>query len=115
MEFRYFTIEDFACQETGENRIKPEFVSELDDLRADCGFPFIVTSGYRSRDHSLEKTKKVAGQHTHGNAADIQVSNGLQRMAIVRKALDRGFTGIGVAKSFVHLDTRDSEPVMWTY
>jgi hypothetical protein len=36
-------------------------------------------------------------------------------MAIVSKALEHGFKGIGVAKSFVHLDTRDSEPVMWTY
>ena len=115
MEFRYFKMEDFACSETGENGIREDFVFQLDDLRAECGFPFVVTSGYRSRDHSIEKTKKVGGQHTRGNAADIQVTNGLQRMAIVSKALDRGFTGIGVAKSFVHLDTRDSEPVMWTY
>ena len=115
MDFRYFTIEDFACSETGENGIQPEFVSALDDLRHECGFPFVVTSGFRSVDHSIEKTKKVGGRHTRGDAADIQVTNGLQRMAIVRKALEHGFKGIGVAKSFVHLDTRDSEPVMWTY
>ena len=87
----------------------------LDDLRHKCGFPFVVTSGFRSKDHSIEKTKKVGGRHTRGDAADIQVTNGLQRMAIVSKALEHGFKGIGVAKSFVHLDTRDSEPVMWTY
>ena len=115
MEFRYFQIEDFACQETGENGIKPEFVLALDDLRHKCGFPFVVTSGFRSKDHSIEKTKKVGGRHTRGDAADIQVTNGLQRMALVSKALEHGFKGIGVAKSFVHLDTRDSEPVMWTY
>ena len=115
MEFRYFQIEDFACQETGENGIKPEFVLALDDLRHECGFPFVVTSGFRSKDHSIEKTKKVGGRHTRGDAADIQVTNGLQRMALVSKALEHGFKGIGVAKSFVHLDTRDSEPVMWTY
>ena len=115
MEFRYFKIEDFACQETGENGIQPEFVLALDDLRHECGFPFVVTSGFRSKDHSIEKTKKVGGRHTRGDAADIQVTNGLQRMALVSKALEHGFKGIGVAKSFVHLDTRDSEPVMWTY
>ena len=115
MEFRYFQIEDFACHETGENGIQPEFVSALDDLRHECGFPFVVTSGFRSKDHSIEKTKKVGGRHTRGDAADIQVTNGLQRMALVSKALEHGFKGIGVAKSFVHLDTRDSEPVMWTY
>ena len=115
MDFRYFDIEDFACSETGENDIKPAFVLALDDLRHECGFPFVVTSGFRSKDHSIEKTKKVGGRHTRGDAADIQVTNGLQRMAIVSKALEHGFKGIGVAKSFVHLDTRDSEPVMWTY
>jgi len=115
MEFRYFDIEDFACSETGENGIQPEFVAALDDLRHECGFPFVVTSGFRSKDHSIEKTKKVGGRHTRGDAADIQVTNGLQRMALVSKALEHGFKGIGVAKSFVHLDTRDSEPVMWTY
>ena len=26
-----------------------------------------------------------------------------------------GFNGIGVAKSFVHVDTRESSPVVWSY
>jgi len=26
-----------------------------------------------------------------------------------------GFNGIGVAKSFVHVDTRKSSPVVWSY
>jgi len=26
-----------------------------------------------------------------------------------------GFTGIGVAAGFVHVDTREGDPVMWTY
>ncbi len=26
-----------------------------------------------------------------------------------------GFTGIGIAKTFVHVDSRDSTPVIWTY
>jgi len=26
-----------------------------------------------------------------------------------------GFNGIGVAKTFVHVDTRDSESVVWSY
>ena len=38
--FKYFTLEEFACQETGENGIKEEFVTSLDALRDECGFPF---------------------------------------------------------------------------
>jgi len=26
-----------------------------------------------------------------------------------------GFTGIGIAKTFVHVDTRKSVPVLWSY
>ena len=28
--FKYFTLEEFACQETGENEISEEFVHALD-------------------------------------------------------------------------------------
>ena len=45
----YFTKEEFACQHTGENEIKDTFLLKLDLLRARCGFPFVITSGYRSR------------------------------------------------------------------
>ena len=43
-EFRYFKLSDFDCQETGENEIDLDFVMALDELRDDCGFPFIITS-----------------------------------------------------------------------
>jgi hypothetical protein len=36
-------------------------------------------------------------------------------MIVVREAIQLGFTGIGVAKGFVHVDTRTTAPVMWTY
>jgi zinc D-Ala-D-Ala carboxypeptidase len=115
MDFRYFQIEDFDCQETGENRMDAGFIEKLDELRETCGFPFVVTSGYRSPRHSLEIKKKAPGSHTKGYACDIATSNGMQRLAIVKHALAAGFTGIGIHRSFVHVDTRDSEPVMWVY
>jgi len=43
------------------------------------------------------------------------VSNGVERMKIVKEALDMGFGGIGVARGFVHVDMRTTTPVMWTY
>ena len=116
MDFRYFQIEDFACQETGENEIRYDFVSALDDLRGVCGFPFIITSGYRSPSHSAEARKAHPGQHTHGIAADIKVTGGAQRHAHVSNAIKLGvFRGIGVAKTFIHVDTRDTDPMIWQY
>ena len=115
MDFRYFDIEDFVCQQTGENEIRWDFVSALDDLRGVCGFPFIVTSGYRSPLHSIEAAKEKPGQHTVGNAADIKVRNGVERFTIVKNAIALGFKGIGIANTFVHVDTRENDAVIWTY
>ena len=104
-DFKYFKLSDFNCRETGENEMDEAF-----------GFPFYVTSGYRSPNHSIEKRKKVAGTHARGIAADIAVNGGRQRMQIVRHACALGFVGIGVAKGFVHVDVRDDfKPVLWCY
>lgn len=111
----YFKLSEFACKETGENRISPEFVAGLDELRERCGFPFVITSGYRSPIHSKEAKKDKPGMHTKGIAADIYVESGVQRRAVVAHALDLGYGGIGVAKTFVHVDKREGQPVMWTY
>ena len=54
----YFTREEFACQYTGENEISDRLLLKLDLLRARCGFPFVITSGYRSVDHPIEAKKK---------------------------------------------------------
>lgn len=113
--YKHFHISEFRCRETGENDMKPEFIHMLDELREKCGFPFTITSGYRSTQHSIEVRKEQPGTHTQGIAADIAVSNGFERMNIVHEALKMGFSGIGVAKSFVHVDMRTTTPVMWTY
>lgn len=116
MTFRFFTLEEFDCQETGENQMQEEFIHALDTLRYECNFPFKITSGFRSEKHSLEAKKSSGpGQHTRGIAADIAVSGGAQRFTVVSKAIKLGFSGIGVHKSFVHVDTRQGVPVLWEY
>ena len=118
---KYFNEEEFACKYTGENEIKYKFIERLDELREACGFPFVITSGYRHKTHPVEarKAKPGTGTHAQGIAADIKVDNGLQRFKIVQEAIRLGFTGIGVARSFVHVDIRDANDttpfVMWTY
>ena len=116
----YFTREEFACQYTGENEISDKLLLKLDLLRAKCGFPFVITSGYRSEDHPLEAKKETAGTHAQGIAADIRTLSGREKYEVVKQALSLGFSGIGVAGTFVHVDDRcahDSSaiPVIWTY
>ena len=113
--FKYFKIEEFDCQETGENYMQDEFIHALDSLREACGFSFTITSGYRSPKHSIEAKKAAPGMHSKGIAADIRVSGGAQRFLLAKKAFELGFSGIGVAKTFVHVDTRNTVPVLWIY
>tara|TARA_B110000977_G_scaffold175984_1_gene231193 strand:- start:540 stop:881 length:342 start_codon:yes stop_codon:yes gene_type:complete len=111
----YFSREEFDCQETGENEMSTEFLNMLDILREEANFPFVITSGYRSPNHSIEAKKAKAGTHAQGIAADIRVNSGAERMVIIKAALALGFTGIGVAETFVHLDIRKTTPVIWIY
>lgn len=114
-ELKYFTLEEFDCQHTGNNRMDMDFLRRLDALREACGFPFRITSGYRDPSHPIEAKKKKAGTHAHGIAADIAVADGAQRRILVTHALRLGFGGVGVARGFVHVDTRETTPVLWLY
>ena len=58
-QFKYFKLEDFDCQETGENEMSIEFIERLDGLRSVCGFPFIVT--YKS---CRWRSKKIVGRES---------------------------------------------------
>ena len=115
MTFKYFELNEFACKHTGKNEIKPEFIHKLDALREARDFPFVITSGYRDITHPAEAKKSKGGVHTQGIAADIGVSNGVERATIIRNAIALGFNGIGVARGFIHVDIRLSPQVVWTY
>ena len=112
---RYFKLSDFDCQETGNNEMSEEFLEKLDELRHVCGFPFIITSGYRDPSHSIEARKAKAGTHARGIASDIRINNGNEAYDIIKNAQSMGFNGIGVAKSFIHVDIRQGMPVIWSY
>lgn len=112
----YFDISEFDCQETGQNEMDEEYLNQIDWLREDCGFPFIIVSGFRAITHSLEIIKKDGpGFHPKGIAADVGANGALQRGLIVRHAIARGFTGIGIARTFIHVDRRPGELFIWPY
>ena len=78
-------------------------------------YPFIITSGYRDPSHSIEARKAKPGTHAQGIAADIKINNGNEAYEIIKHAQSMGFNGIGVAKTFIHVDTRPGMPVIWCY
>lgn len=125
MTLRYFKIEEFACKcGCGTNLIDSQFVQELDDLRGEYGLPMIVNSGYRCPKHNAQVSDTgESGPHTTGRASDIAVDRG-NAYRLLKIALNRGFTGIGVqqrgAARYLHLDNLPNSPgqprpTIWSY
>lgn len=111
-----FSEAELRCKETGECAMQPEFMDKLQALRTLVGKPFTITSGYRSPRHSIERAKAQPGTHAMGRAVDIQADGRLQ-FQIVSHAPGLGFKGIGIAKTFIHLDdwTGGPRPNLWLY
>ena len=117
--YKHFSKSEFDCSQTGENEMKPAFMDRLQSLRFEWGKPMIITSGYRSPQHSIEAVKAKPGSHASGRACDIRVGPGEDVYELVRLAYRHGFTGIGISQKeglprFVHLDTLDRQAV-WSY
>ncbi len=122
---KHFKLEEFACKHCGQVQMDETFLEKLDELRERCGFPFVITSGYRCPEHNrVVSNTGLLGPHTTGRAADVKV-RGRQAMLLIYEALDMGvFTGIGLNQKgtgrYVHLDTlangpNSPRPTIWTY
>lgn len=116
----HFTRQEMACKCghcDGRAEMEQEFMDRLDMLRKVLG-PLTITSGFRCPNHPSEARKSTPGSHAYGIAADIAVSGGKKRHETIVAALDLGFEGIGVAKTFVHVDLGHpsaGRPAVWTY
>ena len=113
----YFSVEEFACPCCGENMFDYGVISMLDDARRLADTPFVITSGFRCEEHNESVGGKPTSSHKKGVAADIACTTSLNRMAIVSGLLDAGFTRIGVADTFIHVDydLDKIQDVLWTY
>lgn len=105
MNVRYFTPKEFQCSCCGKENMDPEFITLLDEMRHRVGRPLTIASGYRCRNHPEERKKETPGAHNNGTAADIAISGGAERFEIIAEAVRVGMVGLGVANSFVHVDS----------
>ncbi len=120
---QYFTYNEFDQKDlegSGEEYMDRPFLDKLDRLRDKCGFPFIITSGYRTPIYNNDvSTTGFDGPHTTGKAADISVDT-KQAYILMENALKMDcFYGIGVGRGFMHLDTllpiEKPRPRLWPY
>jgi len=115
---RYFTADEFNSPDdgtSGEN-MDSTFALKLDQLRHMCGFPFKITSGYRTAVHNRKVGGAGSSAHTEGLAVDIQARTSGEKFRIVANALLLGFNRVGVYSGHIHIDDSKTLPqnVLWT-
>ena len=121
--YKYFSTEELKCQHCGSDGMDEAFMIKVEAPRHELGFPFVVTSAYRCKDHIIKRKKKTPGAHASGHAIDIAVS-GDKAYKLLDAALRVGMTGIGVNQKgnnrFIHLDDLEWDesrprPWVWSY
>ena len=110
---KHFDNQEFACKCCGENKMDENFLKQLDVARELAGVPFFINSGYRCPLHNKE-VGSTSANHTSGKAVDISCENSFVRTKILTALILAGFRRIGIAKTFIHVDSMDGE-ALWLY
>jgi len=99
-----------------EYKMDVDFLAKLDEAREYAEIPFIINSAYRSPEHK-ESIKNPTSSHIKGLAVDIKAKDSRTRGIILEALRSVGFTRIGIAKTFIHidLDYSKSQNVTWLY
>ena len=139
-QYRYFELHEFDSPDkkgSGKN-MKSSFLKKLDKARMIAEeryqgkVKFVITWGGGFRTFPYHTSicykliaqgkikKRYESQHELGLAADISAESSREKFAIVECLLAAGFTRIGMAKTFIHVDMGFSgndnmNRLMWTY
>ena len=99
-----------------EYKMDADFLAKLDKAREFAKVPFVINSAYRSPEHP-EYIKNPTSSHIKGLAVDIKATDSKTRFKIVKALVTVGFTRIGIADTFIHvdLDFDKTQNVIWTY
>ena len=122
-DLKHFSLSEFDSPDLKNSGVNMDatFLELLDTARDKAGVPFKITSGYRTSEYNKslqDKGYKASpnSSHLRGYAADIACTSGSQRWQIINALIEAGFSRIGVAKTFVHVDNDpEKSSAIWTY
>lgn len=114
---RHFHIDEFRCNCCDREEMRESTLAMLDEAREIAGVPFIITSGYRCKEHNQREGGSPTSSHMHGWAVDIKAGHSSARSQIVKGLIKAGFNRIGISEQFIHVDNDPQKPsnVMWLY
>jgi len=114
-----FKIDEFKCSCCGLVDIHSDLLDLLQNARNILG-QLQITSAYRCPEHNNNVSSTgLSGPHTTGKSVDIHVSNSQQRKQLIDYFTSK-VTGLGIAKTFIHIDILTSDevphrPNCWIY
>lgn len=121
---KYFKYSEFdsPLQQGSGQLMDDGFLYMLDNARHIADVPFTITSGFRI-EADIERLEKEGykvsknSSHLKGLAADIACTDSITRYIIIDALLKAGFTRIGIAKTFIHVDNDldKAQNCIWTY
>ena len=104
-----FKVAEFACRDGSDTVIIDDALAVLlQKIRAHFGTSVTINSGYRTPSYNAKVGGAKNSQHTKGTAADICI-NGVSPEEVAKYAEYILGTngGIGLYKTFTHVDTRE--------
>ena len=117
---RNFSIKEFASPDGKDKsaRMDPSFITKLQAIRDEMGKSIVINSAIRSKEHNKKVGGKSNSQHLKRPCACADISTKGWHPAVKHRFLELafkfGFTGVGVADTFIHLDLRKQRST-WTY
>ena len=104
-----FRVNEFACEDGSDVIfIAPALVTILQKIRTHFGKAVTINSAYRTPAHNSKVGGAASSQHLYGTAADIVVKGvDPKTVAAYAEKLMPKSGGIGIYKSFTHIDVRE--------
>lgn len=112
-----FSVSEFSCRCGGRfcdgtYWHDAAFLDALQKMRYDLGTPLRITSGHRCPQWNAAVGGAALSRHKQ-IAADISLRR-QDRFRVLDAAKSAGFTGLGLARTFLHVDRR-AQPAIWYY
>ena len=118
----HFSASEFACScgcgyGTHPGDVFTELLDLLERMREEYGRAIHINSGCRCAAHNAAVGGVQNSAHTRGTATDIRVTSGANRRKLMDLAVMNYASGIGVARTFLHVDVDYVliRPSAWSY